>query len=144
MKPEFSKGLEAPLRGESVPVPYSVLATGLVSRHGLEFGTSQACRDSATCGPEQSLRLKSACKEPPNGFKGALQPAASQAYDSPTVPAAARAPSFELLRYCCSFCCAQTCFCGQQVEICMWRPRMKSVSLAGGGGAPVGPRNRQF
>ena len=42
--------------------------------------------DSATCGPElkQFLGLKSACKEPPNGNKGAPQPAASQACDSQT------------------------------------------------------------
>ena len=35
---------EAALSGEGVPVPCPVLATGLVSRHGSEFGTSQACR----------------------------------------------------------------------------------------------------
>ena len=41
-----------------------------------DMGQNSALRrpvDSATCGPElkQSLGLKSACKEPPNGFKGA-------------------------------------------------------------------------
>ena len=41
-----------------------------------DIGQNSALRrpvDSATCGPElkQSLGLKSACKEPPNGFKGA-------------------------------------------------------------------------
>ena len=41
-----------------------------------DLGQNSALRrpvDSATCGPElkQSLGLKSACKEPPNGFKGA-------------------------------------------------------------------------
>ena len=40
-----------------------------------DLGQNSALRrpvDSATCGPElkQSLGLKSACKEPPNGFKG--------------------------------------------------------------------------
>ena len=54
-----------------------------------DIGQNSALRrsvDSATCGPElkQSLGLKSACKKPPNGFKGAPSPAASQACDSQT------------------------------------------------------------
>ena len=54
-----------------------------------DIGQNSALRrpvDSATCGPElkQSLGLKSACKKPPNGFKRAPSPAASQACDSQT------------------------------------------------------------
>ena len=70
---------EAALSGEGVPVPCPVLATGSFR----DMGQNSALRrpvDSATCGPElkQSLGLKSACKEPLSGFKGASEPAPPQ------------------------------------------------------------------
>ena len=54
-----------------------------------DMGQNSALRrpvDSATCGPElkQSLGLKSACKEPLSGLKGAPKPATPQACDSQT------------------------------------------------------------
>ena len=62
-----------------------MLATSLVSRQRSEFGTSQTCRFCHVRAElKQSLGLKSACKKPPNGFKRAPSPAASQACDSQT------------------------------------------------------------